>query len=249
VAYYLLRVVPEFLTRNANCVFAPADRFFKSVQVSFESCLHKPGDFRELVPEFYAGNTEFLVNCHEALLDGTMPDRELPAWAKTPQQFCEVMRQALESDYVSTHLHSWIDCIFGELQRGSRASDADNTFTPSAMSVDLSLTGLKARAQAVQIREYGVVPEQLFTDPHPQRAFRRASLLRPYLTAPRVIALQRQIEAVQSEIWRQKKLAKKERAKLERTSRAENPQSGLDSQRHKPRNSSSSLLHSLDQQA
>lgn len=252
VAYFLLRAVPEFLTRNANYVYAPADRFFRSVQTSFESCLHNSGDYRELIPEFYAGNNEFLMNCSEAQLDGTMPDVELPAWAKTPEQFCEVMRHALESDYVSDTLHSWIDLIFGELQRGDRAIDAENTFTPTALGAEVGLSGLKLQSQSVLIREYGVIPVQLFTEPHPQRRFRRALVLKPYLIAPRVIALQRQIETVRAELWRNQKLAKKNKAKQDKVWAADIASSNKDrimqrlrlEDTNKKRSSSSSLLYS-----
>jgi factor associated with neutral sphingomyelinase activation len=36
------------------------------------------------------------------------------------------MREALECDYVSRHLHEWIDLIFGYKQRGEEAEKADN---------------------------------------------------------------------------------------------------------------------------
>jgi hypothetical protein len=41
----------------------------------------------------------------------------LPPWAKTPEEFIEIHRQALESDYVSEHLNEWIDLIFGNHQQ------------------------------------------------------------------------------------------------------------------------------------
>ena len=40
-------------------------------------------------------------------------DSVLPAWAKDVNDFMIKMRAALESDYVSTNLHKWIDLIFG----------------------------------------------------------------------------------------------------------------------------------------
>lgn len=47
-------------------------------------------------------------------------DVVLPPWAKgSAQEFIRLHRQALESDYVSRHLHSWIDLIFGNKQRPS----------------------------------------------------------------------------------------------------------------------------------
>mmetsp|Transcript_7742 Transcript_7742/g.14691 ORF Transcript_7742/g.14691 Transcript_7742/m.14691 type:complete len:636 (+) Transcript_7742:7299-9206(+) len=254
VAYYLLRVIPEFLTRNSNYVYAPTDRLFKGIQSSFESCLHKPGDYRELIPEFYSGNSEFLLNCSEAQLDSTLSDVELPAWAKSPEQFSEIMRFSLESDFVSSHLHSWIDLIFGDHQRGEKAFDADNTFTQTALGAEQGLKGLKQQAQSVLIREYGVVPVQLFTQPHPQRAFRRVKVLKPYVTAPRVVALQRQLEAVRTELWRVKKLSKKSKAKPERRSSPDKFRLSTDREypgpkhrledSHKKRSASSSVLYS-----
>jgi len=36
------------------------------------------------------------------------------------------LQEALESEYVSQHLHEWIDLIFGYKQRGKEAASADN---------------------------------------------------------------------------------------------------------------------------
>ena len=44
---------------------------------------------------------------------------ELPPWANgSAEEFIRLHRQALESPYVSEHLHEWIDLIFGFKQQG-----------------------------------------------------------------------------------------------------------------------------------
>lgn len=43
-----------------------------------------------------------------------------------PVDFISKLRQALESDYVSNHLHHWIDLIFGYKQNGPEAIKANN---------------------------------------------------------------------------------------------------------------------------
>lgn len=73
---------------------------------------------KELTPEFYA-HPQFLKNKHRfdfgKSVDGDkIDDVILPPWANNdPKKFVEVMANAMESDYCSTHLPSWIDLIFG----------------------------------------------------------------------------------------------------------------------------------------
>lgn len=80
-------------------------------------------------------------------------DVVLPKWAKSPEDFIYKHRKALvrhsssstagaveptlhrpfsfpfqESEYVSAHLHEWIDLIFGYKQRGPAAVEALNVF-------------------------------------------------------------------------------------------------------------------------
>lgn len=38
---------------------------------------------------------------------------KLPPWAANPIDFIHKHQMALESEYVSAHLHEWIDLIFG----------------------------------------------------------------------------------------------------------------------------------------
>ena len=82
----------------------------------------------ELIPEFFCGDGDFLLNSSGLDLgrrqNGTgerIGDVELPVWAEgSPAEFSAQNRQALESEYVSAHLHEWIDLIFGYKQRGKK---------------------------------------------------------------------------------------------------------------------------------
>lgn len=65
---------------------------------------------------------------------------ELPAWAKTPEEFITKHREALESDYVSKHLHEWIDLIFGYKQRGKEAEKAHNVFRYLTYEVSIMIS-------------------------------------------------------------------------------------------------------------
>ena len=56
-------------------------------------------------------------------------DVELPPWAKTPEEFVRINRDALESEYVSMNVHKWIDMVFGFKQRGAEAEACYNVFS------------------------------------------------------------------------------------------------------------------------
>lgn len=54
----------------------------------------------------------------EALVLCQVGDVELPPWASSATDFINKCRKALECDFVSKRIHSWIDLIFGCKQRG-----------------------------------------------------------------------------------------------------------------------------------
>jgi factor associated with neutral sphingomyelinase activation len=134
VLYYLVRVAPEHMLCLQSGKFDSTDRMFISLADTWESCYNNPADLKELIPEFFCGKSgEFLVNISDLDLGRRqtgekLHDVELPPWAKSPKDFIKKHTKALESDYVSEHLHEWIDLIFGVCQRGELAIEQDNLF-------------------------------------------------------------------------------------------------------------------------
>uniref|UniRef100_A0A1E1WCL3 BEACH domain-containing protein n=1 Tax=Pectinophora gossypiella TaxID=13191 RepID=A0A1E1WCL3_PECGO len=186
VLFYLVRKYPQYMLCLQNGRFDHPDRMFNSVKDVYNNCLKNMSDFKELVPEFYDTDAkgDFLVNKYEINFgerhDGSkVSDVALPPWASSPEDFVNKLREALESDYVSRHLHLWIDLIFGYKQRGEEAIKANNVFHHVCYegSVDLELIyDMNDRhALEVQIMEFGQVPKQLFTKPHVRKISRQVS--------------------------------------------------------------------------
>ena len=102
-----------------------------------------------------------------------MGDVELPPWADDARDFVQKMRDALESDHVSEHLHEWIDLIFGFKQKGEEAIKANNLFYyltyEGAVDVEAITDAAERASVEAQISEFGQTPKQLFRMPHPQR--------------------------------------------------------------------------------
>ncbi|XP_042895637.1 protein FAN [Parasteatoda tepidariorum] len=180
VLYYLVRNMPQFMLCLQNGRFDHPDRMFNSIPDTWRNITTNTSDFKELVPQFYdlEEKGQFLLN-GKSLDFGTrmngvkVGDVELPAWAKDPVECVKILRDALESDYVSNSLNHWIDLIFGYKQRGEEASKADNVFYyltyEGAVDLD-SIKDINERySLEVQIMEFGQIPRQLFIKPHPQR--------------------------------------------------------------------------------
>ncbi|XP_012889189.1 PREDICTED: WD repeat- and FYVE domain-containing protein 4 isoform X4 [Dipodomys ordii] len=182
VASYLVRMPPftqAFCSLQGGS-FDVADRMFHSVKSAWESASRENmGDVRELTPEFFY-LPEFLTNYNAmefgCMQDGTsLGDVRLPPWADgDPGKFISLHRQALESDFVSANLHHWIDLIFGYKQQGPAAVEAVNTFHPYFYGdrMDLSSIGDPLIKSTILgfVSNFGQVPKQLFTKPHPARS-------------------------------------------------------------------------------
>ena len=182
VLFYLVRVAPEYMLCLQNGMFDAPDRMFFSIGKAWDSVMSNPADLKELIPEFYDTSSlysgEFLRNYQELKM-GTrqngkrLHDVELPPWAKTPEELITKFREALESEYVSEHLHSWIDLIFGYRQRGEEAEKANNLFYHLTYEGAVDLENIEDPRERSsiedQISEFGQTPKQIFKEPHPSR--------------------------------------------------------------------------------
>ncbi|XP_053165881.1 WD repeat- and FYVE domain-containing protein 4-like [Hemicordylus capensis] len=181
VASYLVRIEPfsQILRSLQGGGFDVADRMFHSMKNTWDSVSKdNMTDVRELIPEFFY-LPEFLTNCNQfelgSLQDGTLlGDVQLPPWAEgNPHRFINLHRQALESNYVSAHLHQWIDLIFGYKQNGPAAVKAVNIFHPYFYGDQVHLDNISdpliKNTILGFVSNFGQIPKQLFTKPHPAR--------------------------------------------------------------------------------
>lgn len=82
--------------------------------------------------------------------------------------FCRpTLPQALECDYVSAHLHEWIDLIFGYKQQGPPAVEAVNVFHHLFYEGQVDIYNindpLKETATIGFINNFGQIPKQVST--------------------------------------------------------------------------------------
>lgn len=178
VIYFLTRSHPMFQLQIQNGTYGPADRMLNSLRdcwyYIYGSSLGN--EVMELIPEFYNSNGEFLINIHNIQLGKTknsenVNDVTLPKWAKTHKNFISICRAALESEYVSSNINSWIDLIFGYQQRGKGAEANDNLFyhiTYDTYNYDDFPEDRKSAA-FTQILQFGQTPKFLFSEAHPKK--------------------------------------------------------------------------------
>uniref|UniRef100_A0A8C7ZST0 Neutral sphingomyelinase (N-SMase) activation associated factor n=1 Tax=Oryzias sinensis TaxID=183150 RepID=A0A8C7ZST0_9TELE len=178
VLFYLVRVAPEHMLCLQNGRYDHPDRMFNCIAETWKNCLEGATDFKELIPEFYGSDSSFLENRLNLDLgrrqNGSLVgDVSLPPWASDASDFLEKHKAALESPFVSEHLHEWIDLVFGFKQRGSEAEAAHNVFHPLTYEGNIDCDSIEDTDQRIamltQILEFGQTPKQLFNSPHPQR--------------------------------------------------------------------------------
>ncbi|XP_076823781.1 neurobeachin-like protein 1 isoform X1 [Clavelina lepadiformis] len=183
VLFYMLRMEP-FTTLHIQLQagrFDLSDRQFHSIAATWQTMMDTSNDVKELIPEFFY-MPEFLENSNGFDLGKLQFSQDavdnviLPKWAKSPADFIFQHRKALESDHVSSHLHHWIDLVFGHKQRGTEAMNAYNVFYYCTYegAVDLNAITDPVHRKAVEgmINNFGQTPTQLLTEPHPKRMTR-----------------------------------------------------------------------------
>ncbi|CAI5523906.1 unnamed protein product [Closterium sp. Naga37s-1] len=134
VAHYLLRVEPYTSLALAlqGGQFDHPDRLFLDVAATWRGVTSDMSDVKELIPEWFCV-PEMFTNINGLHLGSTQKgeiigDVKLPPWASSAADFVRKQRAALESEYVSSNLHHWIDLIFGYKQKGKEALAAHNVF-------------------------------------------------------------------------------------------------------------------------
>lgn len=179
VFMWLMRMEPftSLHTQLQSGKFDHAARLFSSIGETWKMVTTHMNDFRELIPEFFYC-PQFLRNENNFDL-GKVDNKEvgdviLPPWAKSPLDFVYKMRQALESDFVSLNLHSWIDLIWGVNANGEGAEKSFNTFDPnmyeSAWTAETLNDPQKRSLIEATMKHCGQIPPQIFGVPHPMKS-------------------------------------------------------------------------------
>ena len=174
---YLARKYPEYMLKLHGGRFDNPDRVFASVETDWNICYSNPGSIKELIPEFFENNPDFLLNIKKIDLGINAKGEKLdnvilPSWADNPNHFLEVMRESLESPYVNENINHWIDLIFGYKQRGEEAIKANNLFHPVSYEDGKDFDEkdeMEIRMIQIQATEFGQCPNQLFLSPHPKK--------------------------------------------------------------------------------
>jgi len=173
--------MPERMLRLHTGHFDALPRLFRSINESWDSVNESTASLMELIPEFFtipSDSQRWLENSLAIMTaEGQLADVQLPRWSTGITDFLCKNRAALESDYASRNLPAWIDLIFGVRQSGEEAIKADNLFHPvcyTGCNPDWPVPNpaadmLPASVLECQLQEFGRVPRQLFTEPHPPR--------------------------------------------------------------------------------
>jgi hypothetical protein len=160
VAFWLGRLPPFSLLGSAESAFPDLRTAFVDQIISGRTC--------ELVPEFF---------CQPEALSGA----QMPQWTATPLEFVYLHRKALECEWVSAHIHEWIDLVFGISQCSSASCNAVNPQLGSDVWEYAKESDREMLEE--QLARSGQLPPPLFDSPHPARAVVSNCRLRATISA------------------------------------------------------------------
>jgi hypothetical protein len=184
IAHFKVRQWPKLMLRLQGGRFDNPNRMFYGITSAWDSIVSNIGDVKELIPELYHPDLGLSLLCNDRHINlGTRSNGErlgdvvLPPWATSPRDFLEKMQHALESKYVSAHLHTWIDLVFGCASSGKRAVECLNVFHYMTYD-DIAIRCVsQSVAAALEAREFGRTPNALFgPSKHPSKKRRPTSL-------------------------------------------------------------------------
>ena len=110
----------------------------------------------ELTPEFFICSSAFESNDEYYKEFG----------CETPEEFVSLMRQAIESEYVTKNLHKWMDIVFGINQ-----PSVNPMMTERAWENDSDIDSVKRLETDKFMETEGVIPQLLFSANHPEFNF------------------------------------------------------------------------------
>lgn len=108
----MARKFPQLVLCLHGGRFDHPDRMFNSLHQTWTNVFKGAADYKELVPDFYGHDSDFLVN-YMGINFGTrsdgrpIQDVELPPWAKTPQELTSKLRYTLLNANIENYISSW----------------------------------------------------------------------------------------------------------------------------------------------
>jgi Beige/BEACH domain len=95
---YLVRNNPLYMLKIQSGRFDKPDRLFFSIKNDWKNCYENPAIVKELIPEFYGDNVDFLRNNLDLNLgnrqNGKMvSDVKLPKWAKDANEYLKIQKE------------------------------------------------------------------------------------------------------------------------------------------------------------
>ena len=190
VCNYMTRIFPytQIGIELQGDKFDDPNRLFTSVKSSFKSAMSQKADVRELIPEFFY-LPEMYMNINDLDMgkkdDGIKVNDVITPCRNNPYEFTILLRNALESDFISYNIQSWIDLIFGYKNKGKEAELANNVFTETSYQEDVDLKKVEDKDLFLRYAEFGLIPNQVLNKECEKKIKREEKLKGREITNPR----------------------------------------------------------------